>query len=383
MNPIPYGKHSITDEDIQAVIDVLHSNNLTQGPKIKEFENAFADYVGARYAVAVSNGTAALHLSTMALKVNPGDKVITTPITFVASANCICYCSGEAVFADIDPETFLLDIQKVKELLESSPPNTFKGIIPVDFAGYPINLEAYRKLADDYGLWLIEDACHSPGGYFYSINGEKQYCGNGKFADLSVFSFHPVKHIAAGEGGMVTTNDEELFRKLINLRTHGIQQDYSKLNENHGTWYYEMQELGFNYRLTDIQAALAMSQLKRVRHNLDRRHVIAQRYDEAFRDTVILTPKTNKDMFHAYHLYVIRSEKRDELFKYLRGLSIMVQVHYIPVHYQPFYRNKGWKKGVLPVAEDFYRNCMSIPMYPSLTEDEQEYVIQKILQFFS
>ena len=285
MKIIPYGKHEVTDEDVQAVIDVLHSNNLTQGPKIGEFEKAFAEYIGATYAVAVSNGTAALHLSTMALNVKPGEKVITTPVTFVASANCVRYCDGEVVFADIDPETFLLDIQKVKELLEGAPPNTFKGIIPVDFAGYPVNLETYRQLADEYGLWLIEDACHAPGGYFYDNKGEKHLCGNGQFANLSVFSFHPVKHIAAGEGGMITTNDEQLYRKLLNLRTHGIQQDYSKLTENHGAWYYEMQELGFNYRLTDIQAALATSQLKRATQNLEKRQQIAQKYDEAFKNT--------------------------------------------------------------------------------------------------
>jgi len=383
MNPIPYGQHHITDEDIQAVVDVLHSNNLTQGPKIREFESAFAEYVGAKYAVAVSNGTAALHLSAMALKVKQSEKVITTPITFVASANCVRYCGGEVVFADIDPETFLLDIKKVKKLLNGASPNAFKGIIPVDFAGYPANLHAYRELADEYGLWLIEDACHAPGGYFLDSKKEKQSCGNGHFADLSIFSFHPVKHIAAGEGGMITTNNEELYHKLRNLRTHGIQQDYSKLVENHGPWYYEMQELGFNYRLTDIQAALALSQLKRAQQNLERRHHIAKKYDAAFKDSPIKTPKIADGVFHAYHLYVIQTEKRDEFLMYLRQLKIIVQVHYIPVHYQPYYRNQGWKKGDLPVAESFYRQCLSIPIYPSLTDDEQNYVIQKMLEFFN
>lgn len=383
MNPIPYGKHHITDEDIQAVIDVLHSNNLTQGPKIREFENAFSEYIGAKHAVAVSNGTAALHLSAMALKIRPGDKVITTPITFVASANCVRYCGGEVVFADIDPETYLLDIKKVKVLLENAPKNTFKGIIPVDFAGYPVNMEEYRQLSDEHGLWLIEDACHAPGGYFVDSKGVKEFCGNGQFADLSIFSFHPVKHIAAGEGGMITTNDEKLYRKLLNLRTHGIQQDYSKLTENHGPWYYEMQELGFNYRLTDIQSALALSQLKRAEQNLERRHQIARKYDEAFENTPIITPKTTNEIFHAYHLYVIRSEKRDELLRYLRQLNIIVQVHYIPVHYHPYYRHQGWGKGDFPVAEEFYRQCLSIPIYPTLTDDEQDYVIQKILEFFN
>ena len=379
---IPYGRHHITEEDIQAVVDVLHSSNLTQGPKIREFEKAFAEYVDAKYAVAVSNGTAALHLCAMVLKVNPGDKVITTPITFVASANCVRYCGGDVVFADIDPETFLFDIKKVKNLLDTAPLNTFKGIIPVDFAGYPVNLEEYRRLAEEYGLWIIADACHSPGGFFRDSKGTKQLCGNGRFADLSVFSFHPVKHIAAGEGGMITTNNEKLYRHLLNLRTHGIQQDYSKLTENHGPWYYEMQELGFNYRLTDIQAALAISQLKRAKQNLLKRHQIAKKYDAAFKNAPFKTPKVADDVFHAYHLYVIRTEKRNELIEYLRQLQIMAQVHYIPVHYQPYYRNQGWKKGDFPVAEAYYRQCLSIPMYPSLAEDEQDYVIRKMLEFF-
>ncbi len=380
---IPYGKHHVTDEDIQAVVDVLRSTNLTQGPKIHEFEAAFADYVGARYAVAVSNGTAALHLSAMSLNIRPGDKVITTPITFIASANCVRYCGGDVVFADIDPDTFLLDIKKVRELLESAPSGTYKGIIPVDFAGYPVNLEEYRKLANEYGLWLIEDACHAPGGYFYDSMGEKQFCGNGRYADIGVFSFHPVKHITSGEGGMITTNDEKLYGRLINLRTHGIQQDRKKLIEDHGPWYYEMQELGFNYRLSDIQAALGISQLKRASKNLERRHQVARSYDEAFRSIPTKTSKIGEDIFHGYHLYVICSDTRDQLFEYLRQSGINVQVHYIPVHYQPYYRNHGWYKRNLPVAEAFYEQCVSIPMYPSLSSDEQDYVIKKILEYFN
>ncbi len=379
---IPYGRHHITSEDIEAILEVLHSENLTQGPKIVEFETAFAEYVGAKYAIAVSNGTAALHLSAMVLGVMPGEKIITTPITFVASANCVRYCGGEVVFADIDPETFLLDINKVKELLDGSPPNTFKGIIPVDFTGYPVELEAYKQLADDYGLWMIEDACHAPGGYFIDTKGEKQRCGNGLFADLSIFSFHPVKHIAAGEGGMITTNEKSLYRKLLNLRTHGIQQNLSKRTENHGPWYYEMQELGFNYRLTDIQAALATSQLKRATQNLEKRHQIAKKYDMALKNSAIRTPKINSNVFHAYHLYVILTERRDELINYLHKSKIMAQVHYIPIHYHPYYRNRGWKKGDFPVAEAFYRQCLSLPIYPTLSDDDQELVIQKVLAFF-
>src|SRR5690606_28022121 len=210
---IPYGRQNITEEDIQVVIEALKSDYLTQGPKIKEFEDNFAQYVGAKYAVALANGTAALHLCAMALDVSPGDKVVTTPITFAASANCVRYCGGEVVFGDIDPETYLLDINSVKDLLNNSTLGTYKGIIPVDFAGRAVDLEPFRRLADEYGLWIIEDACHAPGGYFLDSEGNKQRCGNGNFADLAIFSFHPVKHIASGEGGMITTDDEELYEK--------------------------------------------------------------------------------------------------------------------------------------------------------------------------
>jgi dTDP-4-amino-4,6-dideoxygalactose transaminase len=222
LNSIPYGKQHLTADDISAVVAVLNSDYLTQGPEIGKFEQAFAAYVGAQYAVAVANGTAALHLNCLALNVQPGDKVITTPITFAASANCVRYCGGEVVFADIDPETYLLDIENVRALLKAAPKGTYKGIIPVDFAGRAVDLEAFRALADAHGCWIIEDACHSPGGFFIDSKGQKQLCGNGNFADLAIFSFHPVKHIAAGEGGMITTNNKALYEKLLTLRTHGI-----------------------------------------------------------------------------------------------------------------------------------------------------------------
>lgn len=261
--PIPYGRQHIIEEDIQAVVNTLKSDYLTQGPKIPEFEQAFARYVGAKYAVAVNNATAGLHLAASALGVKPGDKVIITPMTFAASANCIRYCGGEVVFCDIDRDTYLMDIRKLRELLAAHSKGTFKGIVPVDFAGYPHRMEKFRCLADEYDLWILEDACHAPGGYFTDSKGERQHCGNGNFADAAVFSFHPVKHIATGEGGMVTTNDKTLYDRLCLLRTHGITKDPSHLHENHGGWYYEMQELGYNYRMTDFQAALGISQLKR------------------------------------------------------------------------------------------------------------------------
>jgi UDP-4-amino-4,6-dideoxy-N-acetyl-beta-L-altrosamine transaminase len=383
MKKIPYGRQNITDEDIQAVVEVLKSDWLTQGPDIKRFEDSFADYVGAKYAIAVSNGTAALHLSTMALGVNHGDKVITTPITFVASANCVRYCGGEVVFADIDPNTYLLDINSVKKLLEASPKGTYKGIIPVDFAGRANDLEAFRKLADDYGLWIIEDACHSPGGYFVDTNGVNQTCGNGKFAELAVFSFHPVKHIAAGEGGMITTNDEVLYKKLLNFRSHGVQQDPEKRVYQHGVWYYEMQELGYNYRLTDFQAALGLSQLKRADGGLIRRKEIASTYYNAFKDNAVIKGQSGVVEGHAYHLYVIEIEDRTGLINYLRDLNIFAQVHYIPAHLMPYYRDFGWKDGDMPIAEEYYKHCISLPMYPTLTKEEQQFVIDKVLEFLN
>ena len=384
MKAIPYGHQHITDEDIQAVIETLKSDYLTQGPKIIEFEQAFARYVGAKYAVAVSNATAGLHLAATALQVRSGDKVIVTPITFAASANCIRYCNGMVVFCDIDPDTYLMDVKKLRRLLETNPPSTFKGIVPVDFAGYPHQMEEFRQLADEYGLWILEDACHAPGGYFIDSNGEKQFCGNGKFADVTVFSFHPVKHIATGEGGMVTTNDKELFDRLSLLRTHGITKNPACLHENHGGWYYEMQELGYNYRLTDFQAALGLSQLKRADEGLKRRQKIAVRYNEAFKRIAdIQTPYASPDVFHAYHLYIIQVPDRLDLYNYLHENGIYAQVHYIPLHLMPYYREQGNKPGDLPVAEKYYSRCLSLPMFPTLTDEEQEYVIKKIEYYFN
>ena len=384
MKAIPYGHQHITDEDIQAVIETLKSDYLTQGPKIIEFEQAFARYVGAKYAVAVSNATAGLHLAATALQVRSGDKVIVTPITFAASANCIRYCNGMVVFCDIDPDTYLMDIKKLRRLLETNPPSTFKGIVPVDFAGYPHQMEEFRQLADEYGLWILEDACHAPGGYFIDSNGEKQFCGNGKFADVTVFSFHPVKHIATGEGGMVTTNDKELFDRLSLLRTHGITKNPACLHENHGGWYYEMQELGYNYRLTDFQAALGLSQLKRADEGLKRRQKIAVRYNEAFKRIAdIQTPYASPDVFHAYRLYIIQVPDRLDLYNYLHENGIYAQVHYIPLHLMPYYREQGNKPGDLPVAEKYYSRCLSLPMFPTLTDEEQEYVIKKIEYYFN
>jgi hypothetical protein len=381
---IPYGRQTITDADIEAVVSTLRSDYLTQGPAIPEFEKAFAAYTGAKYAVALSNGTAALHLCAMALGVKEGTRVITTPITFAASANCVRYCGGEVYFADIDPGTFLLDIKKVRGLLEKHPKGYFSGIIPVDFAGNAVDLEAFRKLADEFGCWIIEDACHAPGGYFTDSKGQQQLCGNGNFADLAIFSFHPVKHIATGEGGMITTNSKELYDQLNLLRTHGITKDSTKYKNSpeevaQGGWYYEMQELGYNYRLSDFQAALGTSQLKRAEENLAHRKALARRYDEAFRGTAVIPAPSAEG--NAYHLYVIRVENRAGLYEHLRAHNIFAQVHYVPVHLMPYYRQFGHRKGDYPAAEQYYEQCLSIPMYHSLSNEDQDRVIACILNY--
>lgn len=389
---IHYGKQNITEDDIAVVIETLKSDYLTQGPKIAEFEENFAKYVGAKYAVALSNGTAALHLCALALDVKEGDKVITTPITFAASANCVRYCGGEVVFGDIDPQTYLLDIASVQKLLESSPRGTYKGIIPVDFAGRAVNLEEYRKLADEYGLWIIEDACHAPGGYFVDSDDEQQLCGNGKFADLAIFSFHPVKHIASGEGGMITTNDEVLYNKLLALRTHGIIKDENRYTnsielaggkDQYPLWYMEMQTLGYNYRITDFQAALGNSQLQRADKGVARRREIAAIYNKTFESKTYVKGQSGVVDGHAYHLYIIEVEDRLGLYNYLRTKNIFAQIHYIPCHLMPYYREFGWKEGDRPVAESYYKHCLSLPMYPTLTQEEQQYVIDSINEYYS
>ena len=382
-HPISYGRQHITDEDIQVVVDTLKSDYLTQGPKIAEFEKDFAAYCGCKYASVVSNGTAALHLCAMALDIKPGDKVITTPITFVASANGFRYCGAEIVFCDIDPKTFLMDLDRLEDILKASPKGTYKAVVPVDFAGYPVDVERMRALADEYAFAIVEDACHAPGGSLIDSKGDKHMTGDGYYADLTVFSFHPVKHIATGEGGAITTNNKELFDKVSLYRTHGITRDPALLQENHGGWYYEMQELGYNYRITEFQAALGISQLKRLDWSIERRNEIAKKYDAAFANTSILTPFRADNITHAFHLYIIQVDKRKELYDFLRLNNIFSQVLYIPAHTMPYYKQLGWKQGDMPVAEDYYSKCLALPMFPSLTEEEQEWVIENVLEFIS
>jgi UDP-4-amino-4,6-dideoxy-N-acetyl-beta-L-altrosamine transaminase len=396
---IPYGRQNITEEDIEVVIDALKSDYLTQGPKIIEFEKKFADYVGAKFAVALSNGTAALHLSALALSVKQGDKIITTSLTFAASANCIRYCGGEVVFVDIDPDTFLIDLDKVEKLLKDSPKGTYKGIVPVDFAGRVVDLEQCKKIADEYGLWIIEDACHAPGASFIDSNGKSQKAGNGNFADLAIFSFHPVKHIATGEGGIITTNDYKLYKQLLTLRSHGISRDVptfinsivqagGNINDTeYPGWYMEMQQLGYNYRITDFQCALGISQLNRAYEGFEKRKEIAKKYDLAFQNASnIKSPgleiSSNFVDQHAYHLYVLLVENRLNLYNHLKINGIFAQIHYYPVHLMPYYRSLGWKENDLPFVEAYYSKCISIPMYPTLTEEDQDYVIATILNYY-
>ncbi|MFO0321153.1 MAG: UDP-4-amino-4,6-dideoxy-N-acetyl-beta-L-altrosamine transaminase [Bacteroidota bacterium] len=382
---IPYGKQFISEDDAKAVVEALHSDFLTQGPKIAEFEKNFAQYIGCKYAVAVSNGTAALHLPLLAIGLKEGDRIITSPITFAASANAARYCGANVYFADIDPDTYVISIPAVKQLLEKHPKGFFKAIVPVDFTGYPVNLEKLRELAEEYNLFILEDACHSPGGYFKDSKGVQQNCGNGIYADAAAFSFHPVKHIAAGEGGMITTNDEALYKKLLMLRTHGITKENMKYNfpepDQQGLWYYEMQELGYNYRITDIQAALANSQLQRANEGIKKRQAIAAKYRKAFDGTKIKMQKEVVNHFNAYHLFVIEVEDRKDLYDFLKDNGIFAQIHYVPVHLMPYYKQFGWKEGDFPNAENYYKHCISLPMYPTLTDEEQNYVITKVLEY--
>lgn len=375
---IPYGRQNIEQYEIDEVVRTLKSDFLTQGPKVYEFEKCFAEYVGSNYAVAVSNATAGLHIAVKSLGLMKGDRVITTPITFASSANCARFVGAEVWFSDIDSDTYLISIEKTKELIESKPKGFFKGIIPVDFAGLPVDLEAFRSLADQHGLWIIEDACHAPGGSFTDSNGNDINCGQGAYSDCSVFSFHPVKHIACGEGGMVTTNSKAVYEKLLSLRSHGITKE--NLLENHGGWYYEMKELGFNYRLTDIHCTLGISQLAKNNKGVERRNQIAKIYKDAFQDKIKFQSLPD-GVKNAHHLFVIEFENRKELYDHLRLKGIYAQIHYIPVHTLPYYKKIGYEGADLSNAESYYKRCLSLPMYPTLTKIEQEYIIRTVLDF--
>jgi perosamine synthetase len=375
---IPYGKQWINDDDYDKVLEVLKSDFLTTGPFIDEFEKAFANYVEVKYAVAVSNGTAALHLAAQVLGVQKGSEVITTPMSFAATSNCILYNSGIPVFSDITPRG-LLD----PDLIESKINESTQGIIPVHLMGLPCNLKSLSSIARENDLFLLEDASHALGAKY-----NNDMIGSCAYSDLSVFSFHPVKHITTGEGGIITTNDKKLYEELSLLRTHGITKDPSIFKTDHREpWYQEMQHLGFNYRLTDIQAALGLNQLRRVESFIGRRREIASRYNDYFStiDTHVETIPEKDGEFNSYHLYVIKlvdPKKRLALFEFLRSKGIFCQVHYIPIYWHPYYRESGFEKTHLPVTENYYERILSLPMYPRLSDEELEYVVSSIDEFF-
>jgi len=377
--PIPYSTQEITPDDIAAVTKILKSTFLTQGPAISALEESFATYTESNYCVAVANGTAALHLGILSLGVAPGEKVITSPLTFAASANCILYAGARVIFCDIDKETGLMDLEILQELIDLHP--DCKGVIPVNYAGMSVNTEKIRKIIGK-NRFILEDACHSPGGYFIDSNSDKVKSGSNKYADAAIFSFHAVKHIAAGEGGVLTCKSKKIAAQGLKLRSHGITKKNKELIKNHGDWYYEMQALGFNYRLTDIQAALALSQLQRADQMLAKRKLLAERYHESLVNLPIQLPVISENIGHAYHLFVIRLVRRTELYDYLKKQQILCQIHYIPVHLHPYYQSLGFKKGQFPNAESFYETCLSIPLYPSMTDGQQDYVINKIKSYF-
>lgn len=367
---IPYGKQWIDEEDVHAVMEVLKSDFLTTGPKVAEFEKVVASYVDAKYAVAVSNGTAALHCACHAAGLETGDEVITTPMTFAASANCILYCGAKPVFADIDSKTYNIDIHDVERKIT---PKT-KAIIAVDFTGQPCDYKEILNLARKHDLMVIEDASHSLGADYDGVKV-------GNICDMTTFSFHPVKHITSGEGGMVVTNDERLYQRLKLFRTHGITREPDLLKNDEGAWYYEQLELGYNYRISDIQCALGISQMRKLNKFVLRRRELAQRYHDAFKSiNDIITPEQAKKCDSSWHLYVIQVRKgRKSIFNLLRQAGIGVNVHYIPVYKHPYYQRAGYDDVVCKSAELLYEKSISIPIFPSMTEEEQEYVINKVV----
>jgi len=368
---IPYGRQSIEPDDIQAVMDVLQSDYLTTGPMVAEFEQAICDFTGAKFAVAVANGTAALHASVYAAGIGEEVEVITTPMTFAATSNAVIYQNGIPVFADVCPDSLLIDPEDVKRKIT---PKT-KAIIAVDYTGQPCDYDALRAIADERGLALISDACHSIGGSYKDRNV-------GTLADMTCLSFHPVKHITTGEGGMILTDDEILAGKLQLFRNHGITTDHRQRTES-GSWFYEMTDLGYNYRISDIQCALGKSQLKKLAPWIVRRQQIAARYNQVFSDNDKVTPLTvSENVSSAFHLYVIKLAdgiNRNDVFSKLRDVGIGVNVHYIPVHQHPYYRKElGMGAGMCPVAEAAYEQIISLPMFPTLSDADQDTVIESL-----
>lgn len=379
---IRYGQQDITQADIETVIGVLKSVNLTQGPNIPQFEQSVMAHTGASHAIAVNSATSALHMACLALGLGPGDWLWTSPNTFVASANCAYYCGAQVDFVDIDSRTYNLCPQKLEEKLVAAEKagKLPKIVVPVHFSGQSCDMAAIHLLSQKFGFKIIEDASHAIGGQY---KGEP--IGNGRYSDITVFSFHPVKIITTAEGGMALTNSDDLATRLGLLRSHGITRDPALMTQSmDGPWFYQQVALGYNYRMTDLQAALGVSQMTRLKYYVTKRHQIAVRYNELLADLPLKLPWQHSDGYSAYHLYVIRLQldkikaTRLQVFEALRAKEIMVNVHYIPVHTQPYYQQMGFKPGDYPEAEQYYRETISIPMHPTLTQDEQDYVVSSL-----
>lgn len=372
---IPYGRQSVSEEDIQAVVGVLRSDWLTQGPVVEQFEKAVADYCGSRFAVAVNSGTSALHIACLAADLGPGDILWTSPVTFVASANCALYCGAGVDFVDIDPRTCNMSVDCLREKLEQAERHGKlpKVVIPVHFAGQSCEMEAIQSLSQRYGFSIIEDASHAAGGRY-----KGNPVGNCRYSDMTIFSFHPVKIITSGEGGMVLTNSSEFHRRLVRLRSHGITRDPELMaGESHGPWYYQQIELGYNYRMTDIQAALGLSQTMRLDDFVIRRRRLAARYDSALAGLPIRGISLREECVCAYHLYVIilESHRRAAIFEALRSAGIGVNVHYLPVHMQPYFARFGFTAGMFPRAEEYYRKALTLPLFTDMTDTQFRHVV--------
>ena len=367
---IPYGRQTVEEDDIQAVVDVLRSDYLTTGPKIAEFEKMVADYVGAKYAVAISNGTSALHAACFAAGIQPEDEVITPPLTFAASSNCVLYCGGTPVFADVDPKTYNIDPEDIRRKITDKT----KAIIAVHLAGQPCDMDEIHKIAKEHDLLVIEDGAHALGSVY---KGKKV----GTLSDMTTFSFHPVKPITTGEGGMIVTDNEEFYQKMMLFRSHGITHDENLMTRNDGSWFYQQLDLGYNYRITDIQCALGGSQMKKLDRFLARRKEIVARYNEAFADCEnIIIPYQLPETESGWHLYIVQVKNcdRKKVFEALREQGIAVNVHYIPVYMHPYYQEHGYKDIHCRNAEEVYSHIISLPLYPTLMVEEQEYVIETL-----
>lgn len=379
---IPYGRQDITEADIQAVVNVLQSDFLTQGPAVPAFERRVADKVGARHALALNSATSALHVACLALDLGPGDCLWTTPVTFVASANCALYCGADVDFVDIDPRTFNLCPQALAQKLQQAEQagKLPKVLVAVHLCGQPCDMQAIHALAQRYDFKVIEDASHAIGGKYQS-----EYVGSGRYSDITVFSFHPVKIITTAEGGMVLTNDQRLHDKMALLRSHGITRDPALMtHESDGPWYYQQVDLGFNYRMTELQAALGLSQMDRLDEYVARRHQLARRYDDLLKALPVSTPWQAPEGYSGLHLYVIRlkldaiGRTHRQVFEALRELGIGVNLHYIPVHTQPYYRSMGFAQGDFPQAEQYYSEAISLPMFQTMTDEQQDEVVSAL-----